>query len=189
MRSQPLQSCTRVGGESDMLMLLRRGHRVGVDLHQSPCLTPDNARSILSRGAWTWPARSRSTTHLQTHIERQVRARSTRWSPEAFRRLQMRSKLPTSRATPHVCPVVQRAFAYMNHMGLSVPVARIGSRTHQSKILPCGNRKSGYELSARLCANCHVVNGTPSAPVSMDVPSFSVVPAVRTPLRSALQAG
>jgi mono/diheme cytochrome c family protein len=38
-----------------------------------------------------------------------------------------------------------------------------------------GNRQSGYELAARLCANCHVVNGTPSAPVSTDVPSFSVI--------------
>lgn len=37
------------------------------------------------------------------------------------------------------------------------------------------NRQSGREFSARLCANCHVVNGTPSAPVSTDVPSFSVI--------------
>jgi mono/diheme cytochrome c family protein len=38
-----------------------------------------------------------------------------------------------------------------------------------------GNPQRGHELSARLCANCHVVNSTPSAPVSTDVPSFSVI--------------
>jgi mono/diheme cytochrome c family protein len=38
-----------------------------------------------------------------------------------------------------------------------------------------GNRQKGHELSARLCANCHLVNSTPSAPEFTDVPRFAVI--------------
>jgi cytochrome c len=38
-----------------------------------------------------------------------------------------------------------------------------------------GNPQTGHQLAARLCANCHVVNGTPPPAVSTDVPSFSSI--------------
>jgi hypothetical protein len=38
-----------------------------------------------------------------------------------------------------------------------------------------GNPQRGRELAARLCINCHVIDGEPSGPVRADVPSFPAI--------------
>jgi cytochrome c len=38
-----------------------------------------------------------------------------------------------------------------------------------------GDPRRGHELAARLCTNCHIIDGETSGPIRADVPSFSAI--------------